>query len=203
MSYDFAIDAEQLRRGSLILFKGRGHVSEIVTSVVTLSSITHVGILEKHKGKFYIIDANTQQGNDIHKDYLSGKIKSSGVMMIPLKQRLKTFVGSIHVRPLNMDLDSLDVKITPFEFYKKYQNVPYEKNLLELLNAEFKFGIHMQNLPPSLESVFCSELIAQYFIDIGWLNKRPVSKFWVPRQFESIQIQSKKYKYLNKLIRLL
>jgi len=190
----------RVKTGDLILHKGQSSgKSDIIIRGVTKSDFTHVGIAVKIKGVMYLLEATVQYKDDAQPDYLSGKNKKSGVMLVNLEKRIKTYIGPMFVRPLNRVW--VEGKSKLWNLYKKYYKNGFEQSKWEMLNAQLKWGMDSKS---SLRELFCSEFIAQILIEVGWLSPRKSSKFYVPREFATLQIKSpeKKYFYLNKLIRI-
>lgn len=183
------------KTGDIILFTGNRKGVKLI-KLVTQSEITHCAIIVRHEGEIYIFESTVQYPEDAHEDLLSKKKKKDGVMMIKLKDRLETYPGNSYIRPLNKQYKGKD-KI--MAFYKKYQHKIFESNIKEMLNSQLKINV---NDKPSLDEIFCSELIAQLYIELGWLSPKVASRFYVPREFESIQIKHEELFYLNKFIPL-
>ena len=122
---------------------------------------------------------------DVSKKHFGGE-----VALYDLQERIAAYTGAIAYRPLmradqKRGLDKGDVK----QFDAVYQALigrPYETSKLELFKAAFDPKILSYELAmnaPDLSSIFCGELIAETYQQLGLLDRALSANEYVPADF--------------------
>jgi hypothetical protein len=136
------------KAGDIILFSGRGFISNFI-KLGTWSKWSHVGIMLNDKE---LIESTTL--SDV-KDVITGE-KISGVQIVDIEERLKSFEGKVSIRRLKRelsDLNKIEILCEAMEFHGR----PYEDDTWELLKSGIDWLPSRSN---DLDTIFCSELVA-------------------------------------------
>lgn len=99
----------------------------------------------------------------------------NGVRILSFNERRREFDGDMALRRLNCGLSDKDLYHLSI-FRKHMVGTPFEKSRLQMLASVF----HHMILPnrEDLSSVFCSELVAQCYQELGLLGQdRPSNKY--------------------------
>ncbi len=136
-----------MSQGDLIAFSGTGVVSALIKAV-TLSSISHVGVILKTKvmGSGAIINQiieSTSLGDGF-----------AGVQINRMSQRVEQYKGKIYWYALN---DEAGIKFQAdkfFNFMLKQNRKPYDK-----IQAAFSAFDFAPDTPEDFSKMFCSELV--------------------------------------------
>ena len=168
---------DNLKTGDIILFSGRCFVSRIV-EFCTRSRWTHMGMIVIDPEYPYPLIYESSHGTKIMALDL-GK-KASGVQLLPFNERRRTFAGDMALRRLNHVLSEKELYRLGI-FRKFIEGSPFEKNALQMLAST----VHSRLLPSrqDLTSVFCSELVAQCYQEIGLLGQDRASNKYCPADF--------------------
>lgn len=185
----------KFKNGDMIFgASGNDGKSERLIRWGTLSPITHVGIVITIKSVAYIFHSDVFKTGNPPLDYLSKKRKRDGVVLNSLSEYIRKYKGNMWVRPIKKEIEGDAI----LQFAKKNKDKGFESSTWEIINAQLKIG--MRNAKPSLKEYFCSELIAQFFIEQKWLPADRPSKFYTPKYFTTADIGNKKY--LNKMYKI-
>lgn len=164
-----------LKTGDIILFSGTCFVSRVI-KFFTGSRWSHIGMIVKDPDYPYPLIYESSHytgimGLDIGR-------KTSGVQILPFNERRRTFAGDMALRRLEYDLS--DNELYRLRIFRIYMvGKPFEEDRLQMLAASrmFKFLPSREDL----SSVFCSELIAQCYQEMGLLGQDlPSNKFSPP-----------------------
>jgi hypothetical protein len=178
-------DAERskIRTADIVLFSGKGGISHGI-KLITNSKWSHVGMALRlpEWDALLLWESTTLSGLA---DVIDGKAKR-GVQLVLMRDRLRTYDGEVSVRHLvgaNVDRKP-DLKKKLMEFRRSVRNRPYEKSRLELIRAAYEgpFGRNEEDL----SSLFCSELVAEAYQQMGLLPgppDGPPSNEYTPRDF--------------------
>ena len=171
---------KKIKTGDLVLFSGKGGISHGI-KLVTNSKWSHIGMALKlsESGAIFLWESTTLSNL---KDAIDGKSKR-GVQLVLLSDRLRTYKGKKSVRHLKYTIKEKEY-LKLMRFREKVKNRPYEKSKLELIKAAYDGPLgHNEE---DLSSLFCSELVAEAYQQIGLLKSPPKglpSNEYTPKDF--------------------
>lgn len=161
---------KDLKTGDVVLFSGKGGISEWI-KWFTGSKWSHVGMvfrLDQYDSVLLWESTTLSNLTDVE----TGKAHR-GVQLVGLRERLATYSGEkIAIRALNNPLKSSMLKKLG-SFRSEMSGRPYEENKLELLKSAS--DIMFEN-KEDLSSLFCSELVAEAYQQIGLLSNKKKDK---------------------------
>ena len=170
------MDLSSLKTGDIVLFSGRCRVARTI-QVLTLCKWSHVGMI--------IIDENYDTPlvyESTHNDRVPGLDlgeKTKGVQIVKLTDRLEGYKGDMAIMRL-MDNNFNDCSLTRLDSMRKnFKGKPFEKNIKQAFMSMFKW----YRLEKDITSLFCSELTAQAYIELGVLPLMPASNNYTPADF--------------------
>ena len=167
-----------LKTGDLVLFAGRGLVSATI-KYSTFSKWSHVGmIINMPEYDFVTVWESTTLSKAMD---LETHAPRSGVQLVPLSARVRTYNGEIAVRQLEgLEPNHIDVNGL-MELRKEVSRRPYEQSKLELIKSAYDgpFGHNEEDL----SSLFCSELVAEAYQRMGLLSEQKPSNEYTPADF--------------------
>jgi hypothetical protein len=180
-------DAERskIRTADIVLFSGKGGISHGI-KLITNSKWSHVGMaLRLPEWDTLLLWESTTLSSLA--DVIAGK-ETRGVQLVVMRDRLRTYDGEVtvrHLRGVNVD-GKPDLKRRLMKFRKSVRDRPYEKSRLELIKAAYEgpFGRNEEDL----SSLFCSELVAEAYQQMGLLPgppDGPPSNEYTPRDFSA------------------
>ena len=171
-----------LKTGDLVLFAGCGFFARVIRFVLG-GKWSHVGMvvrLSELPGRVLLWESTTLA--DLP-DAETGRA-GAGVQLVFASERLATYAGEFKLR-------QLDRAVTPeMEAALAQRRVelagrPYEQERLDLAHAAFK-GWVGRSRGERLNSLFCSELVAEAYQAMGLLPEPPhgpPSNTYTPRDF--------------------
>lgn len=177
-----------LKTGDIFLSSGNGAYAKLI-KFATGDPMTHVGMIivvqvptKLASGYIlgperpYLLQSTLGRSKDA-RNLLRGRI-SSGVQLNKLDDIVKHENGEIYIRHIK----GVDLKVTlPVKNYMEgIKNIPYEQNLIELINAAT--GMNTKDDPSSM---FCSELVAEmyYTLDVADRDDNDFSNNYLPGSF--------------------
>ena len=171
----------KLKTGDIVLFSGKGGVSEWI-KWFTGSKWSHVGMVLVLKDYDSVLLWESTTLTTL-KDIDTGRYVR-GVQLVGLRERFETYQGNtIAIRQLNKDL-SEGKKKKLGQFRSQVSGRPYEKNKLELLASAT--DMFSDGGKEDLSSLFCSELVAEAYQQMGLLSDartaKPSNEF-IPEDF--------------------
>jgi len=168
----------ELKTGDLVLFSGKDTFSDII-KYSTFGKWSHVGmILYLPEYDFLTIWESTTLSNI--NDIESG-LPRKGVQLVPLSDRVQKYSGNISVRKLQgADLAKNSLRKL-MELRKELKGKRYERNKIELFKSAYDgpFGQNSEDF----SSIFCSELIAEAYQQLGLLTEEKPSNEYTPADF--------------------
>ena len=176
----------ELKTGDILLFSGKGHISEGI-KFFTLSKWSHVGVVYRFvdpldpDGSVFCWESTTL--SDIE-DADTGKL-TRGVQRVELSERIERCFAKgyeISLRPLSKPLTD-DMVRALNTFRHEVSGTPYEKSKIELIKSAYD-GIFGEN-KEDLSSLFCSELVAEAYQQMGLLTEAIPSNEFTPKDFSS------------------
>lgn len=167
-----------LQLGDLVLFEGRGALSEGI-KFGTRSRWSHIGMVVCDAAHDVVLCwESTTLSNlpDAGGQYLKG------VQLVSLSQRIESYDGDMAIRPLVGARDA--ALVAGFRAARAaFAGRPYEARLLNLALAEYDGP--GGRAPRDLSSLFCSELVGATYQAMGLLPAACNPGEWVPRDFSS------------------
>lgn len=186
--------------GDPILFVGSGLFSWEV-QIATCSLQSHIALIVKLPNDFeddLFEGKRSQDGlymlqslNGIIKgipDVLTGKEKG-GLQLNSLKACMSCCIADVTIRRLiiekkyKKELDPTNKNSALYKYMKKYKGAPYEQHFSELCLSIMPFCHPSDNK----DSLFCSELVAEVYRDIGILPKEINSSEYIPKSFSDME----------------
>ena len=168
-----SIEGKRLALDSVLLVVGKAP-SSYLFSGITRSDWSHIALgvynVDEQKERFLLESAIYQ------KQFWDGI--SPQVQINPLEI---VYTDPETGRVLEKKIIRKDGKNNPIivtDFIKKHLGTPYEQSSMELLKAAF--GL---NKIPNLQSLFCSELVALAFQELGAFPSIPVASDYTPKSF--------------------
>jgi hypothetical protein len=152
-----------LKTGDLILFRGKGFISNLI-QLVTLSEWSHVGlVLTLREYDFVVLWESTTLSTE--KDLKTKKLRK-GVQLCQLSSKLANYRGSFAVKRLNIPVEWAEHKLVDLRL--RLNNRDYERSYNELFKAAYDWwgGKNKEDL----SSVFCSELVVEAYKELGLLG---------------------------------
>lgn len=177
---------DSLNTFDLILFSGRGFVSSVI-KVCSRSKFSHVGVVIK-KEDIRFRDAEFRDGGVIlfestilgnNRDIFFNEHKR-GVQFVYFSDKIKNYKGNVYIRQIKIkeeDKEGMILKLN--EFALEVENREYERSKLELLFSCIPF----LKLHENLNTLFCSELVAELYQRIGLLPDYIQSNSYTPNSF--------------------
>ena len=166
------IDGKDLQFWGIGLFAGSEPVSKIVRAI-TDSPWSHVAlVLSDQINQLYCLES-TGSFNDILKKGMLPQVQINYWDDV-----VRTYEGRIAYRQFSGIDKSLYEKDQLTDYVKPLLGVPYEKDLTSLINC-----LHRKNKQESLDSLFCSELVAMILMDWKLLQKDRLSNNYLPKDF--------------------
>ena len=167
----------QLKSGDSLSFSGNGLISTAI-KLFSGSKWSHdamVVAIEEHNLLLCWESTTLAKLKDVD----SGVVKS-GVMLVPLSNRILTYSGEIGVRQLRKRLTLEQYSILA-AMRHEVRDVPYEKDMLELAKAAYDgpFGRNVEDL----SSIFCSELKAEFYKRADLIKGDTPANEFTPKDF--------------------
>ncbi len=169
-----------LRSGDVLLFSGNGLFSRII-QLGSMSKWSHVGmVLLVEEWDMVLCWESTSLGSLA--DIETGKA-TQGVQLVPLRERLATYDGTVATRRLLEPLNEQqcgDLR----QFRHDMRGLPYETHHIELAMAALDFT--NIEIGEDLSSIFCSELVAEAMRRCGVLGLDKLANEYTPGDFEKL-----------------
>jgi hypothetical protein len=159
----------QLKTGDLLLFSGKGAVSNVI-KLFSGGKWSHVGmVLRVPELSDAVLLWESTTLSDIPD--VETELPTKGVQIVPLSQRLSRYRGEVTLRALGKPItDAMFKKLAARR--QELSRRPYEKGEMELLKAAWDY-IGGASGGEDLSSVFCSELVAEAYQAMGLLDEYP------------------------------
>jgi len=172
--------AATAKTGDIVLFEGVSLFSKLVR-IFTGSRFSHIGMIYRHPEALLFFQATTLK---TVRDVLKNGEKHEGVQLGPLKQVLDTYgnhkKGALHYRKFEVEVT--DEQESAFKAYIDEVDgrpITSTPELFKEYLIEGRFLHHGTNH----HYYFCSELVAESCMAMGFLPKRPISNSYSPRAF--------------------
>jgi hypothetical protein len=171
-----------LKTGDLVLFSGASFFSGVIKWAIG-GKWSHVGVvvrLASLPGRVLLWESTTLA--DLP-DAETGRAQA-GVQLVFLSERLATYHGEFKLRQLDKPVTpAMEAALATLR--ARLSGRPYEQDKLELINAAFA-GWFGRSRGERLNSLFCSELVAEAYQAMGLLPEPPhgrPSNEYTPRDF--------------------
>lgn len=180
---------QQLKTGDILLFSGKGVVSDGI-KFFTISKWSHVGMVYKVDDGDIIFCWESTTLTDVS-DAETGK-RTKGVQLTVLSERIEACLASsyeINLRQISAPLTD-NMLMSLKKFRSDVSGRPYEKNKIELLKSVYNSWLGKNT--EDLSSLFCSELIAEAYQQMGLLTEEEPSNEYTPKDFsqeKSLKLQ--------------
>ena len=168
---------DKMNTGDIVLFSGKGPTSAFL-KLAMKSKWTHVAVAwMMPEYDMLCIFESTMLSSLANVD--TGEPRK-GVQIVPASTKIEGYNGDVYVRGL------FKVDITPkipdlVKFRRQVNGRPYEQDALELAKAALDgpFGQNTEDL----SSLFCSELVAEFYQVAGLLGSSTPSNEYIPDDF--------------------
>lgn len=170
------------RTGDLILFSGRCKIAWLIR-LITWGRWSHVGVVIADDPKYnfpLLYEAthdNTITGLDIGR-------KTIGVQVVPLDERIKAYNGDIAIRRVKNPCYTNRHKARLYRM--EHVGVGFESSIVQILAAAWAFKWLRQG--ECLDELFCTEHVAQYLKELGWLDSEIPSNHYCPKFFATTDV---------------
>lgn len=165
--------------GDIILFSGKGLFSSLI-KWRTNSPWSHVGMVIRLDEYDFVGLWESTTLSDLTD--LDTGVPRKGVQVVPLSLRIANYDGEIAFRKLNQ-YDYLEEELNEIvmRLRQEFKGKQYETSENELLKAVYDgpFGKNKQDL----SSLFCSELVAEAYRELGFLPSHVSSNEYTPADF--------------------
>lgn len=152
---------QYLKTGDIVLFSGKQAISAAI-KWMSRSKWSHVGMVYRLEDLILLWESTMI--SDIT-DFDSNEAVR-GVRLVVLSECVKQYDADIVVRHLKVDwTDKMNRALTAFR--RKVRGRPYEKSKVELIKAAYDGWLGENR--EDLSSLFCSELIAETYQQVGLL----------------------------------
>lgn len=166
--------------GDLVLFSGKGGESTVVR-ILSNSRWSHIGMAVRVAESDDVLLWESAPSEDLAE--LAHIHAPGGVRLIPMRERLRHYVGHVAVRHLHVHRHA-EMLSSLHAFREEIAGRPYEQDRWELFKAPYD-GPFGGNSKEELSSVFCSELVAAAYQRMGLLPPDPPSNEYIPADFAS------------------
>ncbi len=166
-----------IQTGDLILFSGKGHISEMI-KWFSGGDWSHVGMALRIPEYDMLLLWESTTLSDI-RDLDTNKM-TKGVQLVPLSERVRKYDGGI-------GLVQLDFERTPertqalTKLRREFRGRPYEESKLQLIRSAWD-GWGGRNTE-DLSSLFCSEMVAEALQAMEVIEEGLPSNEWTPQDF--------------------
>lgn len=177
----------ELDTGDVLLFSGNGFFSGLV-KMATHSRWSHVAVVVRHQslpGVPLIWQSVSGEMADVR-----GFTKNGVIITDLIRTVEKYYSGYIGLRKLEQPLNDEQLQVLN-ETFRELDGRPYESGmsgLWELFKSASDSGWTSPN-HEALDHIFCSELIAEVFMRLGFIKKTPTepSSEYTPLDFSQLQ----------------
>jgi len=176
---------DTLMTGDIVLFHGLGWESDII-KVVELSQWTHVAMVVKAPEIDYPLIWESTPLQFIEDKAMH--IKKGGARLVSLDERLavaveKRLYGRFAVRRLEVVRTEEMMETLKIFISGKVHNLPYPSDWKMLL--EFLRGRMLKEEKARTNNVYCAELVAETYKQMGLLSHDAPSNSFTPKDFSS------------------
>tara|TARA_R110000787_G_scaffold90783_3_gene191467 strand:- start:596 stop:1201 length:606 start_codon:yes stop_codon:yes gene_type:complete len=180
------------KTGDIVLFSGRCIVGKTIR-LLSRSKWSHCGMIIIDPSYDYpLLYEATKNKTLACKDLGYG---IGGVQLIPLYERIADYNGDIGIRQLE-GIDLSDEALYSLYLFRKFMiGIEFEDNFMTFLAAIYP--LPYTNRYGDIRKVFCTELIAQVYMEMGLLDRLPPSNKYAPSFFDEVRGNKLKKGYLG------
>ncbi len=170
---------DDLRTGDIVLFAGKGIISKVI-QWATKSPYSHIGlVLVDLRWDMVLLWESTTLSKI---KTVFGKVKQ-GVAIRPLSKAIEEYKGDVVIRELDRVL-SKGQKNVLIKLRHEFKNKKYEESKWQLFKSAYDF-IGGKNKKDT-SSLFCSELVAEAYQQMGLLPLVLPSNEYTPADFADL-----------------
>ncbi len=172
---------EQAETGDLVMFSGR-NLTSVFIEILTDTPNSHLALVirDRQRNVFGLLEA--VRHGDSCRDLMCDRTQCDGVRLVDAVQRLSLYNGKFCTwRQLHgYDGGCPQNQARVWRSICHYWGRRYERSTLQLWRSPLQLAC-LRNSEADTSSFFCSELVAQLYMDMGLLDdsKRP-SNCYVP-----------------------
>ncbi len=181
----YSLTRPHIQTFDLVLFRSPSFFSKLIRwagllKYRKLADWNHVGMVIKDEQHDVVMLCESTSTTTL-KDSISGNRKS-GFQIVPLSAKLHEYAtvhrGQAAWRPLICKrTPGMHRRLAELCYYMR--KAPYEKDILQLIDAASSFDI----ADSDIESLFCSELVATIYTAVGLLPHHIDANDWAPQDF--------------------
>lgn len=175
-----------LNTGDIVLFSGKGFISWLIKKV-TQSPWSHIGLVLKSTELDSILLWESTTLNNIP-NLENGRV-TSGVQLSSLSERIRHYKGTVGIRILEHRRTPEFIS-TILALKDEVRGRKYEQNKIKLIRSALDLFWWQRNRK-DLNSIFCSELVAEAYQRLGLLDAAKVSSEYTPSDFGKPRLQLK------------
>jgi hypothetical protein len=169
------------KSGDMIFFGSRpGDLIGTMICVAQRYFVMHVGMVFEMDGVPLLFECGRVYHDDLI-DCLTYTYRKTGVRLVDLTSRLSQETGKIYWRSCRREMSVEQLK-TARRFVSKMRSRDYEHSLWDMFNSVFRVCIPKDN---DFSTLFCSELISETCMRIGWLNREYAASYYSPAHLAS------------------
>lgn len=147
-----------MKTGDCVLFSGKGRISEAI-KWFSCGKYSHVGVLVVIQEYDLVALWESTTLSNV-RDLESGQYRK-GVQLVDFSRRLRHYSGTVAYRPLREPLSPWKIEATA-DLRHRLKGRPYETDKIELVRSAYD-GWLGDNVEEALWSIFCSELVAEFY----------------------------------------
>ncbi len=166
----------ELKTGDIVLFSGTGLISKVI-QWFTKSPYSHVGLVLKDDRWDMVLLWESTTLSKIKTVF--GKVKQ-GVALRPLSMAIENFKGDVVIRKLAFRLLESQKNVL-IALRQEFKDKKYEESKWQLFKSAYDF-IGGKNKRDT-SSLFCSELVAEAYQQMGLLASDVPSNEYTPADF--------------------
>lgn len=166
-----------LKTGDIILFSGTCWVGKTI-KLLSWSRWSHVGMVVYGPSHSEPMVYESTHCNKL-KCFDTGE-NTMGVQLVPLKDRVDIYKGRVAYRHLYSELSEEQLYSLKL-FRHSMQGKDFERSKYQMWSSNYSFIPSKEDL----SSLFCSELIAAAYQELGLLGKEIPSNKFVPKDFSA------------------
>ncbi len=167
---------EDLCTGDIVLFAGKGLISKVI-QWATRSPYSHIGlVLVDVRWDMVLLWESTTLSKI---KTVFGKIRQ-GVALRPLSMAIENYKGDVVIRKLHRVLSAHQKRVL-IKLRQEFKDKKYEESKWQLFKSAYDF-IGGKNKRDT-SSLFCSELVAEAYQQMGLLSLDKPSNEYTPADF--------------------
>jgi DNA-binding transcriptional ArsR family regulator len=159
----YQITRDHIGTGDLVLFSGKGDVSEWIKKI-TGGPWSHIGrCLVSKESDLVLLWESTTLSNLMD---LDTGVRTKGAQVVELSERIRTYDGAIAIRHIRPRITA-EMEARLWDLRREFKGRLYEKSLIELFKSAYDGPLGKNK--SDLTTLFCSELIAEGDMRMGMM----------------------------------